>query len=83
MQTLLTSLLLTTALLFSALFGADGIYVGLFADTKTLSAFPFGTEQGWRYHDKTTYMISGIIYTLFSWLPLLVYLFVQRLNPRQ
>lgn len=65
---------------FTVLVGFEGIYIGLLASAKELNTYPWGTELGWSYLNKTNYMLSGIFVTFLSWLPLLAYVLVKHLT---
>lgn len=69
-------------LFFTLLFGVDGIYVGLFAGQEELDKYPWGTELGWAYVNKENYMVSGLVKSLLSWLPLLLVIAVRHLTSR-
>jgi len=64
----------------TALAGPEGVYIGLFASGKELNEYPWGTELGWAYLNKTNYMLSGLLMSFASWLPLIVYVLVKHLT---
>ena len=64
---------------FTLLAGCEGVYIGLFATDEILSEYPWGTELGWSYLNKTNYMLSGLFIALLSWLPLLAYVLTKHL----
>jgi len=65
---------------FTAFAGCEGVYIGLFASAEELSEYPWGTELGWAYLNKTNYMLSGLLMAFVSWLPLLVYVLAKHLT---
>lgn len=75
-------LLVAVGLFFSAVIGADGIYVGLVASQAELNQYPWGTEQGWQYLNKQNYMYSALLKTAASWLPLIILLLGRHLTRR-
>lgn len=52
----------------------DGIYVGIIASEDDLALYPFGTELGWAYLNRTNYMLSSIAISLLIGLLMLVVL---------
>ena len=70
------------AVLFSALMGWDGIYVGVFASESELDKYPWGTELGWSFLIKTNYMLHGLAISAISWLPFILALAMRHLTRR-
>jgi hypothetical protein len=75
-------ILLSIAIFFTAVFGVDGIYVGLYASEQDLSNYPWGTELGWAYINKTNYMYAGLVKTMLSWLPVCGLITINHLTKR-
>jgi len=79
MNKLIIIIFIALGLFFTLLYGCEGIYIGLFASAEELSEYPWGTELGWPYLNKTNYMLSGLLIAFVSWLPLLAYLLANHL----
>lgn len=73
-------ILIAIGLFFTALYGFDGVYVGLIASETELAQYPWGTELGWSYLNKTNYMIKGILIAALSWLPFIMFIVTKYLR---
>ena len=82
MKKLLILLFVLTGIIFTLLIGVNSIYIGLFASEQELSQYPWGTELGWTYLNKTNYMMSGIVKSCLSWLPLIMDFLIKHLTIR-
>jgi hypothetical protein len=82
MRLILYILFALIGLFFTVLLGFDGVYVGLLASEEELSQYPWGTELGWTYLNKTNYMFSGLLIAGLSWLPFLVFMAIMHLTRR-
>ncbi len=79
---LLLILLIIFGVFGTVILGLEAVYIGIFASENELSEYPWGTELGWSYLNRHTYMISGLIFTLAFWLPLIILLAVKYLTNR-
>jgi hypothetical protein len=61
-------ILIAIGLFFTVLFGFDGVYVGFIASETELAQYPWSTELGWSYFNKTNYMIKGTLMAAFDYI---------------
>lgn len=80
MKTAVFWLLLFITIVSAVLIGVDGIYVGLFASTSELANYPWGTELGWAYIDKTNYMVAALFKAAIAWVPLILFVVIKHLT---
>jgi len=67
------------ALLFTAI-AVDGLYTALYASEKELQHYPWGSENGWQYHNKYNYMVMAVFTGILGWFPLALVFIVQHLT---